>query len=145
MIIKVHKPANECFVEHKITIITMHKPRISDVNQELQWFGSSLGLFGLRDRDSSCFRVFIELLKARKMRTPLSSDEIAERTNLSRGTVIHHINKLMDAGIIVVIRNKYMLRSDNLRALVAELKRDMDCAWGNLQDIADEVDSKLGL
>ncbi|MFA5141420.1 MAG: helix-turn-helix domain-containing protein [Candidatus Woesearchaeota archaeon] len=145
MIIRRHIPANESFVEHKITIITMHKPRVSDVNKELQWFGSSLGLFGLRDKDSSCFRVFIELLKARKMRSPLSSDEIAERTSLSRGTVIHHINRLMDSGIIIVIRNKYMLRSDNLKELISELKRDTESAWNNLQNIADEIDSKLGL
>jgi predicted transcriptional regulator len=145
MIIRHQRVGDGCFVEHKITIVSMEKPRITDVNRELRWFGSSLGLFGLRDKDSSCYRVFIELLKARKLRTPLSSDEIAERTNLTRGTVVHHLNRLFDAGIILAIRNKYLLRTDNLKKLVDELRRDMDTAFKNLVDIAQIVDDKLGL
>ena len=64
--------------DEKIVIIRLRKPLRTTLNEELQWFGSSLGLFNLRDRDKSCFRVFIELLKAAKLRTPLSSDELAQ-------------------------------------------------------------------
>src|SRR3990167_11073730 len=81
---------------YKITIISLRRPLEKTINQELQWFGNSLGLFNLRDKDKSCFRVFIELLKAAKANMPLTSDELAYRLNLSRGTVIHHINKLME-------------------------------------------------
>ena len=48
----------------KITIIRIRKPAQSNINKELQWLGSSLGLFGLRDKDKSCFRIFIELIKS---------------------------------------------------------------------------------
>jgi len=30
----------------KITIISTKKPRASDINEQLQWFGGTLGLFG---------------------------------------------------------------------------------------------------
>lgn len=145
MIIKHERIKAGPYLEHKITIISMNKPRIADVNQELQWFGTSLGLFNLRDKDKSCFRLFIELLKATKMRNPLSSDELAERTGLTRGTVIHHLNKLIDAGIIVTIRNKYALRADTLKGLVQELQKDMKNSFENLTEISDNIDQKLGL
>ena len=77
-----------------ITIIRNRLPK-KQVNEELQWFGDSLGLFNLRDKDKSCFRIFLELVKAAKVNNPLTSDEIGEHLKLSRGTVIHHINKLM--------------------------------------------------
>jgi len=64
-----------------------------NVNEELRWLGNSLGLFGLRDRDSSCFRIFITLLRQTKRNEVVSSDKIAERLSLSRGTVVHHLNK----------------------------------------------------
>jgi predicted transcriptional regulator len=129
----------------KITIVKIGKPLKRDVNEELQWLGNSLGLFSLRDKDKSCFRVFIELLKAAKLREPLSSDEIAERLDLSRGTVIHHINKLMESGLVTRVRNKYMLRVENVEDLIDEIRRDFERAYHNLKQVAIDVDRSLGL
>ena len=50
-------------IRQRITIINVRKPALRTINDELQWLGSSLGLFNLRDKDKSCFRIFIELLK----------------------------------------------------------------------------------
>jgi predicted transcriptional regulator len=131
-------------VHQKITIISSRKPART-LNDELQWFGSSLGLFNLRDKDKSCFRVFIELLKAAKTDKPLSSDEISDKLGLTRGTVIHHINKLMDAGIVVRHGNIYMLRVNNLSALVEEIQRDAERTFIDLKRVAKEIDQMLGL
>ena len=129
----------------RITIVRIRKPAEKNVNQELQWFGNSLGLFNLRDKDKSCFRIFIELLKAAKAKRPLSSDELAFRLNLTRGTVIHHINKLMDSGIVVYDGKMYMLRVDNLKDLVDEVEKDIERTCSDLKSIADEIDKRLGL
>lgn len=129
----------------KITIINIRKPVVKNINYELQWLGTSLGLFNLRDRDKSCFRVFIELLKSAKGRKALSSDELAYRLNLSRGTVMHHINKLMDAGIVTYYKNRYMLRVDNLEALIDEVEKDIKRTCESLKAAAKEIDATLGL
>ena len=102
-------------------------------------------MFNLRDKDKSCFRVFIELLKAAKRKQPLSSDELAYRLNLSRGTVIHHITKLMEAGLVTAYKNRYMLRVDNLKELINELKEDITRTCDDLKTIAEEIDKRLGL
>ncbi len=129
----------------KITIVKIRKPVERDLNHELQWFGDSLGLFNLRDKDKSCFRIFIELLKAAKKGEPLTSDEIAFKLNLSRGTVIHHINKLMDSGIVVHHKNRYVLRVDNLSSLVEELQRDIRKTCMGLKEVAVDIDKAMGL
>jgi len=54
----------------------------------------------------------------------LSSDELADRLGLSRGTVVHHLNKLLDSGIIVQAHRGYILRVDSLRELIQSLKKD---------------------
>ncbi len=128
----------------KITIISTRKPA-RNLNNELQWFGTSLGLFNLRDKDKSCFRVFIELLKAAKHDKPLTSDEIAYKLGLSRGTVIHHINKLIESGIVIHQNNRYMLRVNNLEVLVDEIKKDAERAFDDLKRVAKEIDHFLGL
>ena len=129
----------------KITIIRTSKPEKKDINKELQWFGGTLGLFNLRDKDKSCFRIFITLLKGLKENKKLTSDEIAIRTKLTRGTVIHHLNKLMSSGIVIKEHNRYILRMDNLEEMVDYIKRDVDQAWDKLKEVAKDIDEKLGL
>ena|SRR3989338_1988040 len=129
----------------KIIIVTSRKPVERAINEELQWFGDSLGLFNLRDKDKSCFRVFIELLKSTKRKQALSSDDLALRLNLTRGTVIHHVNKLMESGIVVYEKKKYLLRVDNLKQLVEEIRRDIDRTCSDLKEVAEEIDRRLGL
>ena len=130
---------------YKITIVHSTKPRDTNLNEILQWFGSSLGLFSVRDKDRSNFRIFIELLKAAKHNKDLSSDEIAENLQLSRGTVVHHLNKLIDAGIAVSRRNRYTLRVEKLTYLVDEIEKDVTRALTDLKEMAKDIDARLGL
>ena len=128
---------------HKITIIRTSTPKSPELNEEIQWMSHSLGLFGDRDKEKSCFRVFVELVKSNKENNLLSSDEIAERSHLSRGTVIHHLNRLMDAGIVLNHRNRYMLRVNNLEALINQIHREIDEYFRDLRKIAEEIDKKI--
>lgn len=129
----------------RITIIRAPVPRKKNINEELRWLGHSLGLFNLRDKDQSLFRVFIELLKSAKQKQPVTSDELAERLNLSRGTVIHHINKLIESGLALNHKNRYTLRVDTLEVLIDEVRKDLDRVCHDLKDVAKNIDSFLGL
>ena len=133
------------YIRQRITIVNIRRPAEKNVNQELQWLGSSLGLFNLRDKDKSCFRVFIELLKSAKHKNELSSDELALKLSLSRGTIIHHINKLMESGLVVHEGSRYTLRVDNLKSLIDEVEKDIQRTCEDLKDIAKEIDERLGL
>ncbi|MAG15853.1 hypothetical protein CMO88_02225 [Candidatus Woesearchaeota archaeon] len=129
----------------RITIIRTARPKRRNVNDELKWLGQSLGLFSERDKDSSLYRLFVELIKSSRRDHALTSDELAYRLNLSRGTVVHHLNKLIESGIIVSEGNRYALRVANLEILVDELKRDIRRTMENLKSIAKELDDELGL
>ncbi|MFT4304727.1 MAG: winged helix-turn-helix transcriptional regulator [Candidatus Woesearchaeota archaeon] len=124
----------------KVTIISGKKPTTTNVNDEIRWLGGSLGLFNLRDKDSSCFRIFIELLKNAKKEEGLSSDEIALKSNLSRGTVVHHLNRLIESGLVVVDKNRYQLRESHLSILVEEIKKDINRTMEDLKKIAENID-----
>ena len=127
----------------KITIIKIRKPVRSEINEELQWVGASLGLFNLRDKDRSCFRIFVELLKSSKIGNGLSSDEIAFKSGLSRGTVIHHINKLIESGLVIVEERKYILREAKLEPLIDEVEKDILRSLDGLRAIAKDIDKKM--
>jgi predicted transcriptional regulator len=133
------------FSYRKITIIQTRRPSEQGINQKLQYIANSLGLFNMRDKENSCFRVFIELIKATKTNKELASDELAYKLGLTRGTVVHHLNKLMDAGLIIEKKNRYYLRVNNLSQLINEVERDVDNTLNELKGIAKELDDQLGL
>lgn len=128
----------------KITIIRIRRTPDPNINRELQWIGNSLGLFNLRDKDSSCFRIFITLIKSAKQNNSLSSDAIAQRLTLSRGTVVHHLNKLMDSGLVLREREGYILRESNLGQLIADMQSDANAMFDELSKVALDIDEKLG-
>jgi len=127
----------------KITIIKYRLPKQDNVNLQLQWLGDSLGLFGSRDKDKSCFRLFIELLKGAKKGKGLTSDELAMHLSLSRGTIVHHLHKLENSGIVVYEDNVYLLRVDSLKQLVKEIEKDTLNTLIALKKIASEIDKRL--
>ncbi len=133
------------FVHHRITVVQIRHPQKSDLNSEIRYLANSLGLIGPRDKDNSCFRIFIELLKATRQNIAMSSDELAARTNLSRGTVVHHLGKLMEAGLVVNEQNRYLLRAGNLHAVVEEVQKDIMRSLSNLKNVARDIDERLGL
>lgn len=129
----------------RITIVNIRRPQEVSLNEELQWFGSSLGLFGERDRDKSCFRIFIELIKAVRISGGLTSDELADRLGLTRATVIHHLNTLMEKGVVRHEGNVYIMRGDRLSLLVDDLQRDMERTISEMRKAAEELDKLLRL
>jgi len=133
------------FSYKKITIIQTRRPARQSINEKLQWLANSLGLFSMRDKDNSCFRVFIELIKAAKPGVQMTSDELAYRLGLTRGTIVHHLNKLKEAGLITSTKNKYFLRVNNLKELISEVERDVDTTLRDLKSMAKDLDDQLGL
>ena len=133
------------FRQQKITIFHIRKPHDETLNENLKWLGSSLGLFNLRDKEKSCYRVFVELLKSARTSKPISSDELAYKLSLTRGTVVHHLNKLMESGIVLSVSGGYILRVSNLKQLIDELENDSKRMFENLRNVAENIDDNLGL
>lgn len=85
------------------------------------------------------------MLKAAGRKEELSSDDLAERTGLARGTVVHHLNNLMAAGLVETYRSKYILRVDNLEDLMSKIEEDISRTVQEMRAIAYQIDRKLRL
>ena len=133
------------FIIQRITVVRTKKPQFNTINDELQWLAGSLGLFNLRDKDKTCFRIFIELIKQSKESDLVSSDELASRLQLTRGTVVHHLNKLLEAGLIINNRNRYELRVSSLEVLVDMIQADFEKTCNELRQVAQNLDRQLHL
>ena len=132
----------------RITILRGNVPPAdvsADLNKEIQWFCTSLGLVGNRDRNLSTFRIFIALVKARQQDRMLSSDNIASEADLSRATVIHHLNKLAASGLVQEERERYKLAVDSMQELVKHLHGELEQSMKDLEEMSKRIDRELGL
>lgn len=127
----------------RVTIINVEAPENADLNAELQWLGATLGLFGRRDKDSSCFRIFITLVRAAQHEKTLSSDQIAQHCKLSRGTVVHHLNRLRDTGLIQPATQGYRLSATSMEESLNQLENELQDMISLMRAVAKDIDKKL--
>ncbi len=124
----------------EITIIDLEDSGECELNEKIRSFSNSLGMFNKRDKEKSCFRIFVNLLKEKE---PISSDEIAERSRLSRATVIHHITKLRDSGIVIKKETGYTLKTRSLEKLTNEIEKDIFQTLERLKEMSRQIDQEL--
>jgi len=117
------------------------EPPEHNPSDELKWISDSLGLFDSdRDKERSCYRIFVTLVKEKK---PLKSDDIALNSRLSRGTVVFHLNKLMDSGLVVNEDNKYKLKEKNISSIIKKMRKEMDEHFRIMEEIAKDFDARV--
>ncbi len=114
-----------------------------DINAKLAIFTSSLGMYSVRDKDKSMYRIFLELFKSNLFGEGLKSSELANRTGRSRGTIVFHLNKMLDSGLIIQKGNRYYLREKKLSSLVKTLRNDLNNFLDDLEELGEEIDNQM--
>ncbi|MFT4309295.1 MAG: ArsR family transcriptional regulator [Candidatus Woesearchaeota archaeon] len=127
----------------KKIIIYWHKSQGDDINSQLKWICRTLGLFPIRDYNSSMYRVFIELIKDAQSERHSSSDEIAMRVGLTRGTVVHHLNNLMNSGIVIRQDNHYILKDRNVKEMIEGIRTEINELFDEMDRAAENIDKYL--
>ena len=127
----------------KITL-TIEPISESNTNEELHWISQALGLFNSRDNEKSCHRIFIQLVKAKKDNKPLSSQELADLSHLSRATVLHHLDKLIESNIAKEINHKFILIDPNMNSIILRLKKEMNEFMDEMDRVSKKLDKELG-
>jgi biotin operon repressor len=129
----------------QILIKKVRSPAPGNIDSDIDYLCRSLGYFSKRDRQDTAGKIFRLLVKETcEPENCLSSDEIAEKLNLSRGAIVHHLNSFMSSGIVIKERNSYRLRSASLQKSMEEIRSDIDRIMEQMIKIAIEIDEKLG-
>ena len=120
-------------------------PKVGSVNNDIDYICRSFGYFSQRDKQETAGKIFRLIVKE----TPgsekgLSSDEIAAKLSISRGSVVHHLNCFISTGLIISEHNKYRLRSPSVQKSIEEIMVDVDRIFNQMLKIAKDIDNKLG-
>ncbi len=128
-----------------ITLRDLEKPLKAGVEADLDWFCKSLGFVSSRDADETASRIFRSIVLSACVEKELTSQNIAEQINISRGAVLAHIKNYMDSGLIIQKKTRYILRRKSLNGTLEELELDAGRLFQNIKKFAQELDIRIGL
>ncbi|MCX8170712.1 MAG: helix-turn-helix domain-containing protein [Candidatus Bathyarchaeota archaeon] len=116
-----------------------------DPEKDLEWLCKSLGFLEPRDKRKTAFRILKLLLEAACENRGLTSDELAAKLSSTRGTMVHHLNKMIRSGLVIYHEGKYKLRGRSLKTTIEEMQRDINRVFEDLCRIAESVDKSFNL
>ncbi len=129
----------------KIVIRRIERPFSGSLEDEFEWICSSLGFFEDIDREKTASGVFKAVVEATEKGKPLTSTELAKRVEMSRGSVVNHLNNLQRSGLIVRQGRHYLARSRSMFRTIEEIEEDIDRIFQKMKRTAREIDEELGL
>jgi DNA-binding transcriptional ArsR family regulator len=129
----------------RFLIIDVRRPPTKKLNEDINWVARSFGFLETRDSAQTAAKIFKTLLNLSREGNGLTSDEIAEKVGVTRGAIIHHLNKMMSSGLIILQSGQYKLRGRSLRRTVKEVRQDLIRVLEKIEEIAGCIDDELNL
>ena len=114
-----------------------------DMKKDLEWFCDSFGIIGERDKEKTGFKIFKIILNSTKEGDPLKINDITVKTKLSRTTVIHHLKRMEESGLVIEKKRNYELRMECLHKVVDEIENDILRSLKEIKQIAKDIDEDL--
>ena len=127
----------------RIMIKKVEKPFSDNTLDEFNWLCECLGFFEPIDKSKTAASVFKELVNATDKGEALSSTALAERVGMSRGSVINHLNNLLEAGLITKRGRFYFARSRSVFRTLKEIEEDILRVFRDMEDTAREIDEQF--
>lgn len=129
----------------RYVLIDVRRPLMKNLEEDVEWVARSFGFLETRDTAKTAAKIFAALLYAASDDRGISSDELAEKIDVTRGAIVHHLKKMMRSGLVMFQDGTYKLRERSMRKTVEEIERDLKRVLENLVEIASNIDELLNL
>lgn len=129
----------------KIVIRRVEKPLEKSFEKDFDWMCRSLGFFEQIDKEKTASTVLREVVRAACEGKPITSSSLAGRIEMSRGSVINHLNNLIKSGLIVKDGRFYYPRSRSIYRTIQEIEEDVDRIFRRMEETAKRIDKKFGI
>lgn len=131
---------------YRIRLRKIRTPPAGSIDNDIDFICRSFGYFSKRDKNNTAGRIFQYIIKkTAENNEGVTSDEIANELDLTRGAIVYHLNDFISAGLVIRERNLYRLRSHCLKKSIDEIRNDTQRIFNEMMKIAEEIDEELGI
>ena len=124
----------------QIMIRFIEKPDQNDAEGIIRWYCDVFGLSSQEAENPVEEQILKSFVEAARDGKGLSSSELDLETKLARSTVIYHLNRFRDAGLVVKRGRKYYLRAGGMEKVIQEIGYDLERELRGLIDSAKRLD-----
>ena len=131
---------------YKIELKKIRTPPPGNLKEDIDFICQSFGYFSKRDKNNTAGKIFrLIVKKTAENEKGVTSDEIADELQLTRGAIVYHLNNFIMAGLVIREKNLYRLRSHCLQKSIDEIRNDAFRIFNQMMKIAQEIDEELGI
>lgn len=130
-------------MEIRITIKKLEKPFEKDIEKDMDWLCSCLG-FCKETQQKIAPQLFKKIVEHISKGEKPTSTQLSTEVGMSRGAVIHQLNRLIAAGLIRKDGRGYCLRGGSIYRTIKEVEHDMQWIFEDLEQMALDIDEQLG-
>jgi predicted transcriptional regulator len=126
----------------KIIIRSVQRPNYNSPEALIHWFCAE---FNLSDENNISMeeQILKEFVNAAYNNHGLSSTELSSEHELARSTVIYHLNRLIETGLLVKRGRRYYLRANELSKAIEEMQLDIEREMRKMMLAAMEFDRAM--
>ena len=128
----------------KIVIKDIDRPDANDPESIIRWMCEAFGFSGEGSSiDFEILGTFASLSRTGSQ-AGISSADINIGPKVPRSTIIYHLNRFIEAGLVVKSGRKYYFRASELSKAIEEIEYDIEREMRRMLDMAREFDKMMG-
>lgn len=125
----------------RIAIRQVNRPNRESMGEIIEWFCE---VFDLADKDNELEpAIFKEIVSNSMKEGGITSKELTDELDMPRSTVIYHLNRFIDTGLVVRKGRKYQLRAGDLASTIEDIQSDMLREFGRMIGLAQKMDEMI--
>lgn len=124
----------------KAELVSEKKDAVAD--GELVSLCRKMRLMSERDTDATLPQV-LKVMMLHSRGQPVGGSELSELSGINRITIIHHLKRLENAGLVQRQESKYVLRVRSAEDMILEFRKDMERSFAEMDELAREFDEQF--
>jgi DNA-binding MarR family transcriptional regulator len=109
-------------------------------DDELVSLCRKMRLMSERDTDATLPQV-LKVMMLRSRGQPVGGSELSELSGINRITIIHHLKRLENAGLVQRQESKYVLRVQSAEEMLLRFREEMERHFQEMDEMAREIDA----
>ncbi len=89
----------------QIAIREVERPEVQSVERDIEWICECLGLADKEDELATA--IFKQLLRSTRERQGVSSRELMQKSHVTQGAVVYHLNVFISNGVVIKQGRQY--------------------------------------
>ncbi|MFQ6125338.1 MAG: ArsR/SmtB family transcription factor [Candidatus Heimdallarchaeota archaeon] len=118
---------------------------VENLQDDIRWICHALDLIHPRDKDETVIRVFKTIIESAREGRGLTTTEIAEKLGYTRGTILNHLKRLVQNGLVIQRHSLYELREHSLFHTIQRIKEDVIRFVEDLLHVSEFIDRSYEL